>query len=139
MHDVEDVVGELAVRAVRLGAMPDAKPDAVPPMFAEAVSRGEAKRDELFAIVDKKLQVVRGGLQRIAPKEVFFLWDDAERKVARARVYGVVIAQHGPKPDRMGQCLVRLKDGSSLWAAVTTLERGKLSMRLGGTLDFAPR
>ena len=125
-----------AVRALRMGKLPDAKTDATPAPFAASLG-GQPKRDELFAIIDKKIHVVRGGLQQITSKEVLFHWNDAERKVAREKVYGLVLAHHGPKPDRMGQCLIRLKDGSSLWAPVTKLEGGKLHVRLGGEIDLS--
>lgn len=118
------------VRALRLGRMPDAKPGAVPEAFASARQRDETRRDELFAIVDKKLHVVRGGLQKLTPKEALFTWNDAERRVERAKVYGLVLAHHGPKPDLTGRCLIQLRDGSSLWAAVAKLEQGRLSARL---------
>ena len=125
------------VRAVRLGKMPDAKSEALPPAFEAARESAEARRDELFALVDKKLQVVRGGLQAIAARDVAFVWSDAERKVARPKVFGIVLAHHGAKPDLTGQCLVRLKDGSSLWASVARLEGGSLHLRLGTDLTLA--
>ena len=130
-----------AVRAVRLGRMPEAKrpspADAVPPSFAAALESGEAKRDELFAIVEGKLHVVRGGLVRITAKDVHFHWNDAERKVARAKVYGLVLAQPGAKPDLAGWCLVSLKDGSSLWGSVAELDRGKLVLRPAEGVEVA--
>jgi hypothetical protein len=118
-----------AVRAVRLGTLSNEKDAPLAPAFAAALERGETSRDELFAIVDGKLQVVRGGLIRIAGKQVGFQWNDAEREVGRDKVYGVVFAQFGGAPDLAGQCRALLKDGSSLWGSVTGLKGGKLALR----------
>ena len=124
-----------AVRAMRLSAMPDAKDDALEPQFEAEMEGGEAKRDALFAIAEKKLQVVRGALVRITDKEVVFNWNDAERKLGRDKVYGLVLAQPGPKPDLTGQCLVHLTDGSSLWGAVAGLEGEKLTVHPADGVD----
>jgi hypothetical protein len=78
---------------------------------------------------------VRGGLVRIAEKHIGFQWNDEERKVGRDRVYGVVFAQFGDAPDLAGQCRVLLKDGSSLWGAVTGLRDGKLALRPAEGVD----
>jgi hypothetical protein len=106
------------VRAVRLGTLSDEKDEPLAPAFAAAL-----------------LQVVRGGLVRIAEKQIDFQWNDAQRKVGRDRVYGVVFAQFGDAPDLAGQCRVLLKDGSSLWGVVTGLRGGKLALRPAEGVD----
>ncbi|MFW6163572.1 MAG: NPCBM/NEW2 domain-containing protein, partial [Planctomycetota bacterium] len=118
------------VRAVRVGTVPETEDGAEAPLFAQARQAAETRRDELFALVDNKLQVVRGGLVRITGKEVFFHWSGEERKVARGKVYGIVLAHIGARPDLAGQCFVQLRDGSSLWGRVTKLERGRLHLEL---------
>ncbi len=126
-----------AVRAVRLGTLPEGSTAAVADGFEAARQEGKAKLDALFVVADGKLHVVRGGLQAIGAADVAFLWNDAERKVKRAKVHGVVLAHAGTKPDLTGQCLVRLRDGSALWAPVAKLERGKLHVRLAGETALA--
>ncbi len=62
---------------------------------------------------------------------------DAARKLPRAKVYGLVLAHKNERPDHTGQCLVRLKDGSSLWAAVKDMANGRLDLRVADKLDLA--
>ena len=124
------------VRAVRLSPMPGDAPGAVPPAFEESLAQDEVKLDQLFAIVEGAVQTVRGGLQAITASEARFIWNDAERKLPRARVYGVVLAHRGGRPDHTGQCHIHLKDGSALWAAVRGLDGGKLAARVGDKLDL---
>jgi hypothetical protein len=146
-----------AVGAVRLGAMPDVKPDAHaeakpdaksdakpeskpaggPTAFDESLRQPEVKQDELYAVVEGSIQVVRGGLQKILPGEVLFIWNDAERKVLRSKVHGVVLARTGPRPDLAGRCRIRLRDGSSLWTAVKGMDAGRLQVRFAADLPLA--
>jgi len=121
-----------AVRGLRLGSLPGAKPGAAPPAFDASLRAQEVRRDELFAIANGKVQVVRGGLQAVGAKQVAFYWNDAERQVGRAKVYGVVLAHRGPRPELAGQCLARLADGSSLWVADARVDGGRLQGRVGG-------
>jgi len=120
-----------AVRAVRLGRGTE-EDGAEPSGFQAARTDAEARRDELFALVDGRVQVVRGALQHIDPSDVQFIWNDATRRVARSKVYGVVLARSGPAPDHTGQCLVRLEDGSSFWMTVRSLEKGRLTGAVAG-------
>lgn len=128
------------VRAVRLNPLPEERGGEKPrpPLaFEESLAQDEAKLDELFAISEGSIQAVRGGLQAITTSDVRFIWNDAERKVPRARVYGIVLAHRGGRPDHTGQCLIHLGDGSSLWAVVRGMERGALGVMLGDTLHMA--
>jgi len=125
-----------AVRALLLGRAPAGDAGALAPEFAAALARDELPRDELFAAADQALQVVRGALQKVSPQEVRFIWNDAERQVQRARVYGVVLARRGAPPDRAGQCLIRLADGSSLWATVAGMKGRRLSVGIPGGADL---
>lgn len=119
------------VRAVRLNAMP-----AIPAAFDASLAADESRLDELFAVTEGTVQAVRGGLQAIAGDEVRFIWNDAERKVPRAKVYGLVLAHKSGRPDHTGQCLAQLKDGSSLWGLVKGLDAGKLSLQVADKLDL---
>ncbi|MBM4031772.1 MAG: hypothetical protein FJ291_08315 [Planctomycetes bacterium] len=121
------------VRAVRIGVAQEASP----PAFEASLAQDEARLDELFAVTEGTIQAVRGGLQAITGDEVRFIWNDAERKLPRARVYGIVLAHRNGRPDHMGQCLVHLKDGSSLWATVKGMENGRLDLRLADKLDLS--
>ncbi len=126
-----------SVRGVRLGAIPGTAPGAVSPPFEASIAQDEAKLDELFAISEGTVQAVRGGLQAVAADEVRFIWNDAERKLPRAKVYGFVLAHKSERLDHTGQCLVHLKDGSSLWATVKGMENGRLALRVGDKLELA--
>jgi len=123
-----------AVSAVRLGRRADGD-FSEPPEFLAARTGADTRRDQLFAVVDGRIQVVHGALQRIDPTEVGFIWDDAERRVARSKVYGVVLARTAAAPDVEGRCLVRLRDGSSFWMAVAGMAEGRLSGSLVDGLD----
>jgi len=116
-----------AVSAVRLGRR--AEDDAgEPPEFLAARTSAEARRDQLFAV-----------LQRIDPAEVGFIWDDAQRRVARSKVYGVVLARTDATPDLEGKCCVRLQDGSAFWMTVAGLADGRLTgTMVGGTAVAVP-
>jgi len=120
------------VRAVRLGSVPGKEKPSGPPAFASARRQAETARDELFAVVDGAIEVIRGALQRIDPDSVQFIWNDKERRVARDRVYGVVLARRGSGPDHTGRCLVDLADGSSVWMTVRRLRDGQLAGALAG-------
>lgn len=120
------------VRAVRLGTLPAKEKPAGPPAFASARQKAETARDELFAVVDGRIQVVRGALLAVEPDGVRFVWNDKERRVAADKVYGIVLARRGPALDRTGRCLIDLADGSSVWMAVRGLEGGRLSGDLAG-------
>jgi len=119
-----------AVRALRLGALPDKADPAQAERFQAAIRDPKLARDELFAIAEGKLHVVRGGLLRIAPEGVWFQWHNAERKVARRKVYGVVLATPIARRDLAGLCLVSLADGSAFWARVAKLQAGKLHLAI---------
>ncbi|MBM4040003.1 MAG: hypothetical protein FJ290_15980 [Planctomycetes bacterium] len=121
------------VRAVRLGTLPGP----VPPAFEASIAEEESRLDELFAISEGTVQAVRGGLQAIGADEVRFIWNDAERKIPRAKVYGLVLAHKAEQRNHIGECLVHLKDGSSLWAIVKKLENGRLDLQVAGKVDLA--
>jgi len=124
------------VSAVRLGRR--AEDDAGEPAeFLAARTGADTRRDQLFAVIDGRIQVVHGALQRIDPAEVSFIWDDAERRVARSKVYGVALARTAARPDLEGRCLVRLDDGSSLWLAVAGMADGRLTGAVADGLDVA--
>jgi len=127
-----------AVSAVRLGRR--AEDDAgEPPEFLAARTSAEARRDQLFAVVEGRIEVVHGALQRIDPAEVGFIWDDAQRRVARSKVYGVVLARTDATPDLEGKCCVRLQDGSAFWMTVAGLADGRLTgTMVGGTAVAVP-
>ncbi|HUT37215.1 MAG TPA: NPCBM/NEW2 domain-containing protein [Planctomycetota bacterium] len=125
------------VRAVRLNAAPGEAPGAMPHAFEASIAEEELRLDELFAITEGTVQAIRGGLQAIAGGEVRFIWNDAERKVPRAKVYGLVLAHRSGPPDHTGQCLVHLKDGSSLWAFVKGMESGRLTLEVAAKLELA--
>lgn len=122
-----------AVAAIRLGTLPGEGPDARPPEFDQARADPQVRRDHLLAIVGQRIQVVRGAVQKIDSKDVFFIWDREERRIARPKVYGLVLARSGPAPDLAGRCLVAFEDGSSVWMEVTGLSGGRLVGRAAGT------
>ncbi len=120
-----------AVRAVRLGRVAE-DDGAEPPEFQAARTDADDRRDQLFALIQGRVQAVRGALQHIGPSDVQFIWNDTTRRVARSKVYGVVLAGGGPAPDQAGQCLVRMEDGSSFWMAVRRLEKDRLAGTVAG-------
>ena len=143
-----------AVAAIRLGTLPGEGPDVRPPEFDQARADPQVRRDHLLAIVATRIQVVRGAVQKIDSKDVFFIWDQEERRIARPKVYGLVLAraglrpgeaalrpagasqsssEAGPAPDLAGRCLVAFEDGSSVWMEVAGLSGGRLVGRAAGT------
>ena len=125
-----------AVGAVRLGRA--AEGDAAGPAeFLAARTAADVRRDSLFALIDGRTEVVRGALQGIEPAHVRFIWNDAERRVARDKVYGVVLARTGPPPDPTGRCLVHLDDGSRFWMSVRRLAEGHLEGTVADGADFS--
>ena len=80
---------------------------------------------------------MRGALLAVEPDHVRFLWNDAERRIAREKVYGVVLARSGPPPERTGRCLVHLADGSRVWLAVQRLAKGRLEGAVADGADLA--
>ena len=122
-----------AVRAVRLRP---AGPDDAAAVgdFETARTAADVRRDRLFALVDGGAQVVRGALVAVEPDHVRFTWNEAERRVGRDKVFGIVLAHTGPNPDRTGRSLVHLADGSRCWMAVRRLADG----RLDGTVSGGP-
>ena len=125
-----------AVSAVRLSRAAEDEAGE-PAEFLAARVATDTRRDQLFAVVDGRIQVVHGALQRIDPAEVGFIWDDAQRRVARSKVYGVVLARTAATPDVGGRCLVRLQDGSSFWMAVAGMADGRLTGTVADGLDVA--
>jgi len=126
-----------AVSAVRLGLLHGDASE--PPEFIAARVATDTRRDRLFAVVGGHIQVVHGALQRIDPAEVGFIWDDAQRRVARSKVYGVVLARTDATPDLEGKCCVRLQDGSAFWMTVAGLADGRLTgTMVGGTAVAVP-
>ncbi len=125
-----------AVRAVRLAA-PGEDTSAAAAEFDTARTAAEVRRDGLFALVDGRVEVVRGALLAVEPSHVRFLWNEAERRIGREKVYGVVLARSGPPPARTGRCLVHLADGSRVWMAVQRLAKGRLHGAVADAADLA--
>ncbi|MFO8012873.1 MAG: NPCBM/NEW2 domain-containing protein [Phycisphaerae bacterium] len=125
-----------AVRAVRLARA--AEDDAAAGReFEAARTAAEGRRDSLFALVDGRAEVVRGALVAVEPAHVRFLWNEAERRIAREKVYGVVLARSAAPPERTGRCLVHLEDGSRAWMMVRRLENGRLHGAVADGADLS--
>jgi hypothetical protein len=124
-----------AVRAVRLGRA--GEDTAAAAEFEVARTAAEVRRDSLFALVDGRAEVVRGALLAVEPAHVRFLWNEAERRIAREKVYGVVLARSGPTPETTGRCLVHLEDGSRAWLTVRRLAKGRLHGTLAKGTDLS--
>jgi hypothetical protein len=125
-----------AVCAVRLGRLGDGNAAAAAE-FEAARTAAEVRRDSLFALVDGRAEVVRGALLAVEPAHVRFLWNEAERRIAREKVYGVVLARSGPMPETTGRCLVHLKEGSRAWLTVCGLKKGRLHGTLAKGTDLS--
>lgn len=125
-----------AIRAVRFSAVGEGKN--VCPAFDESRAATQLARDELFAVVEKSIQTVRGALAAIGSEEVRFVYENAERKIRREKVYGISLAQPGTTFDPLGTVLVHLNDGSSLAGTPLALENNRLAVRLacGATLEL---
>jgi hypothetical protein len=103
--------------------------------FARSCDSDEGREDRLFVIAEDSLQSVRGFLETITENQVAFRFEDRTRTVDLAKVCGVVLARPAGKPDHVGQCLVRLADGSSLWGRVARLDSGKLVLTVADGCD----
>lgn len=90
-------------------------------VFEQALRNGEAF-DRLFAQTGDELVIIKGFIERLDDEEVAFQWNEQPRTIARAKLFGIVLAVVGPSPDRAGQCLLELDDGSSLWGTIESLE-----------------
>ena len=66
--------------------------------------------------------MIRGFLEELDDEKVAFQWNEQRQTIARARLFGIVVASAGSPPDHAGQCLLRLDDGSSLWGTIESLE-----------------
>jgi hypothetical protein len=129
------------VRAVRLASEKPAagRPADTPQgraMFAETLAKPLRDKDHLLAIAEGKVQQLSGLLQEWSDKELVFEWENQPRAIAHDRVYGIVFAQLSENPDATGQCVVALRDGSSVSGKVAGLAEGKLSLQLSAKVSI---
>jgi len=105
-------------------------------VFAEALAKSFRDKDHLLAIAEGKVQQLSGLLQEWNDKELLFEWENQPRAIAHDRVYGIVFAQIGEAHHPTGQCVVALRDGSSVSGKVAGLANGKLSLQLSAKLSI---
>jgi hypothetical protein len=130
-----------AVRAVRFASEKAAsgRPADTPQgraVFAEALAKPLRDKDHLLAIAEGKVQQLSGLLQEWKDKELVFEWENQPRAIALDRVYGIVFAQLTETQDSTGQCVVALRDGSSVSGKLAGLADGKLSLQLTARLSI---
>ncbi|MEK6234780.1 MAG: NPCBM/NEW2 domain-containing protein [Planctomycetales bacterium] len=113
------------LRAVRM------QPKKTSPAFDAALHKPPEDFDLVFLSVNGKLQSLQGIVEGLDENSLRFEWQDKERSARRSDLHGIVLAAIGDPPDRAGQCLATLADGSSVWGKVLSLKDGKLSLRLG--------
>jgi hypothetical protein len=84
------------------------------------------------------IQSVPGFIEEIAGERIVFERDGSRREVPRANLLGIVMARLGDPPDRTGQALAQLADGSSMWGKVESLADGRLELATtrGGRVAF---
>ena len=110
----------------------------------EAYERAMANRgekDQILARRDGKVVAFAGLIEKVTDKHVTFTASlggtDVTRDFPLEEAYAVVMAQIGPPTDRLGTCLIRLRDGSSLSGHVTGLSAGKLTLQPAADVNVA--
>ena len=98
--------------------------------FDQAIVEHRGARDRLFVIVKGRLQSMVGLMEALGKQNLTFNYQDKSRQVDLRKVYGVVLAGAGKRPDRMGQCQIHLSDGSAVWGQVTGLAEDQLQLQL---------
>jgi len=104
--------------------------------FEQSVVEDEGARDRLFVIVKGRLQSMTGLVEGIDQQNLKFNYQDESRQVSLSKVYGVVLAGAGKRPDRMGQCQIHLTDGSAVWGRVIGLADAQLQLQLSDQIKL---
>jgi len=123
-----------AVAAIRFTAQVGKDAAKAAQAFTKAMAaRGE--EDQLLVVSGDQVQTIDGLVNELGKEEISFTWQGQERAVPREKVFAIVLAGIGGPPDRSGQSLVTLTDGSQLWAHVVKLEAGRLHVKLLETTE----
>ncbi len=115
---------------------PSLKPDNR--FMAALADKAPMHSDRIFVLTDQGVQSIGGLLENIGPHEVHILYANQDRVLPPARFYGVVLARTGEPFDPTGQCFISLRDGSTLWAQVRTLQGQTLTLAVDGTQFTVP-
>lgn len=118
--------------AIRIGAALGT--DGIGDAWEEAQSgAGTAVEDRLLAVDSQgRLQVVPGAFAGLDEENLTFIYRGKERKLARASVYGVVLAGGGKLADGKANVDLSLADGSRLKVRRPRLDGEKLVATLPG-------
>ncbi|WP_145057087.1 NPCBM/NEW2 domain-containing protein [Lignipirellula cremea] len=113
------------VRAVRFRA------DFTSPAFEQALAEPSGAEDRLFVeFAEQEFQSLSGLLEQITGEQVQFQWQGETRRLARAKVAGLVAAQVLERQPKTSQ--VYLRQGSVLAGTILSLVDGQLTLDLTG-------
>ena len=118
-----------ALRGVKLAAITgDWEND-----FKRALNE-EMPSDRFFVFNKGKVIALDGTFLGLKKSRVTFRWRGKQRRLPISKVFGVVLAQAAPTPDRSGMTRVTLADNARLWAKSLRLEAGALDVRASDRL-----
>lgn len=112
------------VRGMRLETTANAEYD-------KALSAPSADKDRLFIKFEDKVDSVSGVLKSLDEQDFSFELDGEARKLPRAKLFGLVVAQ-GSAEDDPAKAMITLRDGSVVAGEIDSLNGGKLMARLPG-------
>ncbi len=108
-------------------------------LLDNAIALASQDKDQLFLLIDDRVQAIPGLFEEMTADNVVFHWQDKKQSFARSKLYGLAIAPLGKPADRAGQCQFTLVNGTSLWGNLEKLAEGKLSLELAkGTSVMLP-
>jgi hypothetical protein len=119
-----------AVRAIRFD------PAAVNAEFDKAIAAPSADADRIYFLVEGQPESIAGLIAGLTAEELTFEIEGQERKLPRAQLFGIVLAQ-AQAEDPTPPATIHLRDGSQLSAALASLQDGTLVCKLPGDSEVS--
>jgi hypothetical protein len=114
-----------AVRAIRF------EPLTASPEFDKAVAAPAPDKDRIFLKVEGKLDSALGLITSLTDKELLLDVEGTERKLARDKLFGIVVAQ-AQAADDLPPCRATYTDGSVVAGELMHLSKGEIELLLPG-------
>ncbi|MCH8923846.1 MAG: NPCBM/NEW2 domain-containing protein [Planctomycetes bacterium] len=115
-----------AVRAICFAPVDGSK--AAGEALQTALKNTNSEQDRLLVKVGDGVQALDGLLHSVDDKSVVFERKDQKRTLPRSRIYAVVLAGVAAAKTKDGQCLISLRDGSTLFGTLESLADGQLKL-----------
>ena len=94
-------------------------------------------QDRLLVKSGGGVQTLDGLFISVDDQEIKFEWKNKTRTLPRSRAYAVVLAGVAAAKPKDGQCLISLRDGSTLLGTLESLADGQLKLRPADQVSFS--